>query len=225
MAQWLLGTLIASMLALLLFGGDVILPLKSKFFGSESGTEELSRVQSELVRLKTELTKLKNFPGSISDDSFKLIPAFVYSTYPFNDKHLLTVNAGEKNGVREGMAALSGERIFVGKVVRVFREASSVQTIFDPNFELPVRIGEGAENALLKGGAVPHLDLIEKKALVKQGDSVYSAASQLPYGLPIGTVGEIKDLDYEAFRSAALALPYNLNELKILLMVRSGSER
>lgn len=205
---------------LLLFGGSWTLSLKAWLSGSREETGERSQQGSEIVFLKTELEKLKNFADEIPQRADQgETSAFIYSTYPFSNKHLLTVSAGARQGVREGAVALTGSRILLGRVVRVFSETSLIETIFDPSFELPVRIGEHAENALLKGGAVPRLDLIEKKARINVGDSVYSAGSAFPYGVPVGMIEEMKSRDFDAFKSATLALPYNLNELRALLLV------
>lgn len=140
----------------------------------------------------------------------------VFSTYPFNHKNLAAVAAGSKDGVKLNMNALvSGERLF-GKIVEVSGNQSIIRTIFDPNWSLPVRIGNQETDALLVGGQEPRLTTIEKNRIVSIGDRIYSASKDFGYGLFIGTVGDIDDLPGVAFREADVTLDYEFNNLREL---------
>jgi Cell shape-determining protein len=86
---------------------------------------------------------------------------------------------------------------------------SSVQTIFDPGISLPVKIGAKETNALLVGGRVPRLTLIEKEEIILPGDEVYASASDFPYGLYVGEILELFPESGSAFQEASLKIPYD----------------
>lgn len=144
--------------------------------------------------------------------SGKYLSAKIFSTYPFNIKNQLTINAGEKQGVKNGMAVTFGKNILIGQITEVFENYSVGRTIFDPKWQLPVRIGEEEINGLLQGGNEPKITLIEKP--VKAGDIVYSAGADFLYGLKIGEISEIKETSSGIFKEAKVKVSYNINELR-----------
>jgi rod shape-determining protein MreC len=157
---------------------------------------EINRLQTTDYRLRTG----------------KYITAKVFSTYPFNIKNQLTIDAGKKQDIKKGGAATIGENILVGQITDVFENYSVIRTIFDPKWQLSIRIGSEEINGLLQGGNEPKITLIEKP--VKAGDIVYSASADFPYGLKIGEISEIKETSSGIFKEAGIKLPYNINELR-----------
>jgi len=185
--------------------------IKGLFSRVELYKENLSlKQQNEDLRAQIQKLEIRNWKLEIREN--KYLAAKIFSTYPFNLKNQLTLNAGEKQGVKKGMAVAVGENILVGQVIEVFENHSAARTIFDPKWQMPVRIGSEEINGLLQGGNEPRITLIEKP--VKTGDVVYSAAVDFPYGLKIGEVSEIKETSSGIFKEAGVKLPYNINELR-----------
>ena len=114
--------------------------------------------------------------------------------------------------------AIVGNNILVGQVSGVFENVSVVQTIFDPNLELPVRIGKDEINGMLQGGALPKVILIEKP--IQVGDIVYSASAGFPYGLKIGEITEIKESAAGVFKEAAIRIPFVVGEVRELTIIK-----
>ncbi|MDP3014855.1 MAG: rod shape-determining protein MreC [bacterium] len=169
------------------------------------------RQENEELKAQIQLSKI-NSQKSIVNNNF--LTAKVFSTYPFNIKNQITVNAGEKQGIKKLSAAILKENILIGQVNEVFENYSVVKTIFDSNFQLPVRIGKDEINALFQGGAEPKVILIDKEKPLQIGDVVYSASSEFPYGLKIGEISEIKETSAGVFKEAILKMPFNVNELR-----------
>lgn len=170
---------------------------------------------TENLRLKQENQDLRAQIQRLTDSELpneKYLRAKVFSTYPFNIKNEITVNAGEKQGVKLGAVATIGDNILVGQVIKVFDNASIIQTIFDPNLELPVRIGKEEINGMLQAGAEPKVILIEKP--VEVGDVVYSAVAEFPYGLKIGEITQIKESAAGVFKEASIKIPFTVSELR-----------
>ncbi len=142
------------------------------------------------------------------------LPAKVFSTYPFNFKNKITVNVGEKNGVKKSAVVAFGENIFIGQITEVGRDFSVARTVFDPNWQLPVRIGEEEINGLLQGGNEPRIVLVDNDEFLKVGLVVYSAGEGIPYGLKIGEIKEIGKDATGVFREAFLKMPFNVGDLR-----------
>ncbi len=184
------------------------------FIKKERSSDENLSLKQENENLKTEIQKSQL--SSVIDVVFgeSHLVAKIFSTYPFNTKNKITINIGEKQGIKKMMVATVGENILLGQITEVSENSSVVQTIFDPNWQLPVRIGEGQVDGLFQGGNTPKVVLIEKNKPVKTGDMVYSAGQEFPYGLKIGEITDIKDTAAGVFKEAFLKMPFNVGELR-----------
>jgi len=184
------------------------------FIKKERSFDENLRLKQENENLKAQIQKLEigNWKLEIPRDNY--LTAKVFSTYPFNIKNQITINIGEKQGVKKMMAVTVGDNLLLGQVVEVFENYSIVQTIFDPHWQLPVRIGKEEINGLFQAGNEPKVVLIEKEKAIQIGDVVYSASQEFPYGLKIGEISEIKETTAGVFKEAILKIPFNVNELR-----------
>ena len=179
----------------------------------------LSFFKNSVVARKAELASLINLeplsrPEVIRQNSREVIIVKVYSTYPFNNRNLIIVNAGFEDRVVEGMTVTADGNFLLGGVIGVSVRSSVVRTIFDKDFSLSVRIGEKEVDALLAGGQNPRLTLVEKTAEIKEGDLVFSVGGGFPYGLKIGQIGAINDRLVGSFKEAELQVPYMLSDLR-----------
>lgn len=187
------------------------------FFQSSKGYDVNSLVL-ENEKLKAEILALKKSAQLIGSGQSKFLTVKVYSTYPFNHKDFLAINVGGKQGVKEGMAVTLGEHILIGQIAETEDHSSMVRTIFHPGWELPVKIGTDQTDALLVGGRKPKLTLITKERTIAEGDSVYSANKDFPYGLKIGEVVKIKRDDGSSFQEAELLLAYEIKDITEVLV-------
>lgn len=138
----------------------------------------------------------------------------IYSTYPFNNRADVVINAGSRQGVKKLTPVTAGEDILFGQIVEVFDNSSIVRTIFTDGWRIPARVGPGEVDALLEGGATPKLTMVAKEKELLEGQSVYSAGQDFPYGLTIGKVKNIKDDPSGVFKEAEVEAPYNFNDLR-----------
>lgn len=138
----------------------------------------------------------------------------IFSKYPFNNKHRITLSVGSEEGVVPAAIVTVGENILVGYIKEVTDRTSSAETIFDPSFQLPVRIGISEVDGMIQGGIEPKITMVEKTKRIQKGDVVVVTAEELPYGLKIGEINEVKDNPGSVFYEASMRLPYNINELR-----------
>ncbi len=185
--------------------------LTSSFIKKEKDFNENIRLKQENQDLIAQIQKIRLFK---SDNK----TAKVFSTYPFNTKNQIVISAGKKNGAAEFSQVLMGENILVGRIIKVFDNYSVIQTIFDHDFRSPVRIGKEEIDGLLEGGNEPKITLIDKEKNIEIGSVVYSAGKDFDYGLKIGEIKEIKKSSLGSFNEASIKIPYNVNELREVMI-------
>jgi cell shape-determining protein MreC len=186
---------------------------------SQSGT--LEELRSENEALRAELLLALKSAQSVHTEGHEYRLAKVFSSYPFNNRGLIAVNAGARDGVHVGMPVTVGAGIFVGQIAEVFDSYATVRTVFDVDWQIPVKVGNDQSDALLVGGRDPHLAMIIREGTLSVGEVVYAALKDFPYGLTVGDVGTIRTKSGQALEEAELLLPYNPATLtEVSIMVR-----
>ncbi len=189
-----------------LLGGSALSRLSDSVPVSTSDLlRELDNLKQENASLRTQV-----FDQKLSEPS----TVEVYSSYPLNSKKDIAIAAGSVEGVRDGAVVTWGEKVLVGRVISVSEHTSVVATIFDPSWEMAVRIGEKQVDALFKGGNAPRATLIPREGDVKVGDLVVTASKDFPYGLEVGTVKDLTDMAGTPFREASLEAGVQLSDLR-----------
>lgn len=138
----------------------------------------------------------------------------VYSSYPFNSRKDISIAGGENRGFKAGEALTLNNKILIGQIKEVLPSSSIAKTIYDPGWEIAVRIGGREIDGLFKGGLNPKIDLIKSDAEVKEGDIIITASPDLPYGLEIGSIKTVRETPGAPFKSAEVELKIQLNELR-----------
>ncbi len=180
--------------------------------------DELNALKLENQALKVQILELNNKIVPLKSD---VVIGQVFSSYPFNNKNLLSINVGANQGIKELMPVTLGGYTLVGQVSKVFKNYSLVRTIFSPDWQIPVRIGEKKIPALLAGGPSLRLTMIVNDKPIFENQPIFAASQDLPYGLSIGMVTDIQNnSDTGVFQEANVNLDYdfdNLTELFVLL--------
>ncbi len=223
MKKLLWAGLITILLVFLILGGPVFnLKLKltsyfGNFFNQSSGDADLRLKISELEK-ENENLKAQLFREAIGLDESETIK--VYSSYPLNTKSEIAIAAGRKQGLAVSDVITYGENVLVGRVTKVFDSSSVVKTIFDPSWEIPVRIGKSETDALMGAGTELRLTLIPREALIEAGEPVITSGSDLPYGLMIGYIKEIKEPPGTTFKEAVVEPSLRLKDLRDVNLYR-----
>ncbi len=183
--------------------------------------EELAKTNLENQSLRAEISRLTL---GLKPSSEQLLKARIYSGHPFNDKSLIVLAKGASDGIGVGDIVLAARNIFLGQVVSVGDSWSEVRTVFDISKNIPVRIGINGVVALLIGGSAPIISMIDKSRAVANHDLVYLASRDLPYGLVVGEIGNIKEPSIGAFKQADVLLPYSLLSIEEVLVTLKSSQ-
>jgi len=177
----------------------------------------LRQLELENEKLRAQIWQLENkLPLPVKE----VLRGQIHSSYPFNNKNLLSINLGRVQGAAVGMPVTIDGHILIGQISEVFKNYSLVRTIFSPDWELPVRIGPRKVPALLVGGPSPKLKMISQDRKVSEGEVVFSVSQDLPLGLKIGEVTAIEsDQATGIFKEASVKLGYEINDLTELIIL------
>lgn len=176
---------------------------------------DAARLALEAESLRAELRARALRGGASEEGGRRTYRAKIYSDYPLNNRAAVIIAAGSAAGIRPSLpVTVGGDFVFFGQVVEARERMSVVRTVADPGWEMPVRIGETEADALLTGGREPRLTLIAKDAKIASGEAVYTAGRDVPYGLTVGTVANIRVDPTAAFYEADLVLPYRFSDLR-----------
>lgn len=167
--------------------------------------------------LEAELAQLQVIASQIPQNPKNAIRAMVYSRYPFGLKNELLVSAGAGEGVATG-STVTFQGVFIGSIAQVFPDSAVVQTVFDPEFKMPVRIGSVGADGLIVGGSYPKVTSIAKTANIANGDVVYTASPGVPYALPVAVVNATNTSADNLFEEASLDFAYDINGVETVLI-------
>ncbi|MFH1759206.1 MAG: rod shape-determining protein MreC [Patescibacteria group bacterium] len=182
--------------------------------------KNMKDLELENENLKAKIFELEqNMPDTEISD---YIVAKIYSRSPFNNKNLLSINKGYRDGVAKDMVATVGGNILLGQVEDVFEKYSLVKTIFTNDWKLPVRISSEGVEALLVGGSELKLSMIAEDTEAENSQTVFIASKDFPYGMKIGELINLKqEASATVFKEASVQVPYNFNELTELWLIKS----
>lgn len=140
-----------------------------------------------------QLRELLNFTG---DTAVRSVAARIIgdSNGPFIRSML--VNAGVRDGVRHGHAAVTGSGL-LGRVASTGERSARILLISDLNSRIPVLVESTRARAVLAGDNSdrPRLMFLSTGAELSVGDRVVTSGhgGMFPSGLPVGIVSEIGD--------------------------------
>ncbi len=174
---------------------------------------DLGALSLENQSLRAQLHAAQNAPSLIKQNNKRYIAAPLYSSYPLTISSKLLIGGGTAAGILDQATVLAAPGIFLGQIERSQEQKAVVRTIFDPGWELAVKIGENQVDALLIGGQEPRLTLISKRKPLNEGESVYLVSRDFPHGLTLGTVAELRQSKDSLFFEGRLLLPYAIADL------------
>ncbi len=185
--------------------------------GSGDGGEDIARLREENEKLRIELELLQG-QVCVQEAEAAYVRARVYAEYPWNNRELIVLDRGARDGLREGMPVVTESGFVVGKVASVWKSTAEVQTVFDSSWKSSVAIGTEGARAVLTGGTEPRLTLIPEDAVVAVGDPVVNTSPGLPLDTPFGRIKEVKADTGEVWKSALVSVPYREERVTTVLV-------
>jgi rod shape-determining protein MreC len=164
------------------------------FRENEQLREENSRLlqwQEAARRLAAENARLHQLLKYAPANAVQFLSAEVIANSGGAFARNVLVNAGSRDGVARGQAAVTGEGL-VGRVTEVGERAARILLITDLNSRIPVMLEQSRERAVMAGdnSDQPRLLYLPVTAKVKVGERIVTggAGGVFPPGLPVGVV-------------------------------------
>jgi len=152
--------------------------------------------QAVAHRLEAENAALRTPNNMVPDPAMSFITARVVGDPGGAFVRTVLINAGERNGVEKGQAAITGDGL-AGRVAEVGQRSARVLLLTDINSRVPVVVGNSRDRAVLAGDNTnaPELLYLGPTAKVQVGDRVTTSGhgGVFPPGLPIGVVSGVSD--------------------------------
>ncbi|MDA1090558.1 MAG: rod shape-determining protein MreC [Proteobacteria bacterium] len=153
--------------------------------------------QAAARRLEAENANLKGLLNFVPGPEPSFITARVIADTGGAFAHSLILNAGTRDGVAKGQAAMTGQGL-VGRVVGVGSRSARILLITDLNSRVPVLVGPNRTRAILAGNNTDNPKLIHLPSgeTVAAGDRVVTSGhgGALPPELPVGVVSSVNDV-------------------------------
>jgi rod shape-determining protein MreC len=172
--------------------------------------QRYAAAQSALAE-NANLKKLLDYQqGPRFPSDFRVVNASVAARAPTDIQQQITVAAGSNQGVREDDPVVTSDGL-VGRVTRVAPSVAQVTLLSDPTSAVAAIDLETNAYGLVQAAAAGETQLmlgrVAKKQVVKKGDAVVTAGTQLgelpdiyPRGILIGRVESVDQSDVDNFK-------------------------
>jgi len=155
-------------------------------------------LENELLRERLELAL---------PDKNNLILADVAGYLPQSGQYFL-INKGFDDGLREGLAAVTANNFFVGKVVELGSHWAKILLMIDSDSLVSVISQESRVRGAIKGdhGLGLVMEMVPIDSTLQVGESVLTSGlnNNLPKGLLVGRISAIEKKESEIFQRAIL---------------------
>lgn len=188
----------------------------------ESWQKKVLELYNENLRLKLILENIKKREEAIPwiEDLFKkninVVYADIIGRDPVKWNLEFKINKGSKDKVKVGMPVLYKDQV-IGKIVRVDSFYSIVKTLYDPTFIIGVTIINTKDQGVIRG-AYDHMELayLFSDHGIKEGDLVITSGTDenIPYGLKVGYISELKDKALFAFTKIKIFPLINISNIE-----------
>lgn len=170
--------------------------LRSENLALKEQNARLMQWQIAARRLEAENVALRNLNHMVPDPAMSFVTARVVGDPGGAFVRTVLINAGERDGVEKGQAAVTGDGL-AGRVAEVGQRSARVLLLTDINSRVPVVVGDARDRAVLAGDNTnsPELLYLGPTAKVQIGDRVTTSGhgGVFPPGLPIGVVSGITE--------------------------------
>ncbi|OGP76958.1 MAG: rod shape-determining protein MreC [Deltaproteobacteria bacterium RBG_16_49_23] len=174
----------------------------------------------EMVQNQERLRKLLQFKETLSSTA---IAAEVVGRDPSSWFKSVTLNKGEKEGIRKGMAVISPGGV-IGQIFKTAPSHSVVLLITDYNSAIDSIVRRTRAKAIVEGGGENRCQLkyLLRAEDVAQGDRVVTSglSGNFPKGLMIGEITKVDKKGHGIFQYAELAPSVDFTRLEEVLVIK-----
>jgi len=153
----------------------------------------------------------------------QLILANVVGYLPQVGQYFL-LDKGHRQGLREGMAVVTANNFFVGRLAEVGDRWAKVSLVLDSNFLVNVLTQDTRVRGIVRGnhGLGLIMEMIPMDAQIKAGENILTSGinDQIASGLIVGQISSIEKKESEIFQQAKLQPVVDFTKLeKVFIMI------
>lgn len=200
--------------------------LKEENENLQERNKKLEEKVRELETIKAENETLKQYVDLTEKYSeYTTVPADVINRDISNYSKTIVINAGEKDGIKEGMTVIAAEGL-VGHIISVTQNTAKVQTIIDTSSSTSSLLSTSRDAIVCKGilndGKSLKAMYIPTDITVSQGDNIETSGLGGIYqkGILIGTVSKIENASDLSNRYAIVSTAVDFNRLETVLIIK-----
>lgn len=179
---------------------------------------------AELESEKKENIMLRDQLDLAPRKKFDLIASFVIGQDPQRLGSWIMIDKGETSGIKPGMPVIAYEGIIVGKVEEAYRDSSKVSLLTDSESAVNAGDMETGARGILKGeyGLGIILDMVTQTEALNVGDTVMTSGlgGDLPKGLLIGKISEVKTTGDKLFQQAVVSPRIKYTDLESVFVIK-----
>lgn len=191
---------------------------------------EYEAAQQDLAELRQELHALREVLGFSQQLETRNVPARVIGKDPGNFFPTISINKGQRDGMRVDMPVIAvqenGEGL-VGRLAHVGATTSIVRPIFDSSSFVAARLQGSRHEGLVSGGGVGnnllHMRYVPEgaRSAIGYDDIVVTSAMSgvFPPGIRIGRVRSISSQPYETSLELSLSAVVDFSRLEYVLVI------
>ena len=194
--------------------------LKGRIMEMEVRIEELLEAEATSSRLRELLDLKGRVPG-------RSVTAAVIGNSASTWFRSLTINKGDKDGVRSGMAVISSMGI-VGQIVAVASRSAKVLLITDHSSGVDVisqrSRARGIVSGSLDNGTV--MRYVQRGEDIEEGDRLITSGLDgiFPKGLLVGSVGKVRREIYGHFQYVPVTLAFNPSRIEEVIVASASAD-
>lgn len=189
--------------------------------------EKLLSNLSEFRGIKEENEILRKELGLLPWHKYRLVSAFVISFEQSGLVKSITIDKGQKDGIKNGMPVIISDGILVGQIKEASPHSAKVLLITDSESRIDAKIPESGASGIIRGkyGLDLSFEDIPQDIAVKKDDLVvtYGKSSVLPENLVIGRVQEVYSNPNDIFQKADVVPETSFSSLKIVSVILNFS--
>jgi rod shape-determining protein MreC len=178
-----------------------------------------SHQMKEMARAHERLQKLLQFREKISPP---VIAAEVIGGDPSSWFKSITLNKGERDGIRKGMAVIAPEGV-VGQILKTAPYHSTVLLITDYNSAVDAIVQRTRAKTIVEGRGENRCQLkyLQRSEDVVVGDVVVTSGlgGSFPKGLTVGEIRKVEKKEHGIFQYAELIPSVDLTKLEEVLVI------
>jgi rod shape-determining protein MreC len=199
--------------------------LSAKVAALESEVARLTVNASEYQEIFSENEKLRATMKFITDNNFKSVEAAVIaSETTAADSRDLVINRGARDGLRTGLGVVDENGVIIGQVREVKDNIASICLTINTGCRLAASIqNQNHTQGITDGdlGLTIKMDFIPQLEKIAVGDTVITSGlgGNIPRGLVIGQVTQVRNESNEVWQSATIEPIVNLDNLTVVAVI------